>query len=47
MGWGRGQWETDEVPFGWDLSTLLLPPLGPLPLPKGLEPALFHGGQAA
>lgn len=47
MGWGRGRWETEEVPFSWDLSTLLLPPLGPPPLPKGLEPALFHGGQAA
>ena len=48
-GWGGGvgRWETDEVPFSWDLSTLLLPPPGPPPLPKGPGPALFLRGQAA
>ena len=44
---GVGRWETDEVPFSWDLSTLLLPPPGPPPLPKGPGPALFLRGQAA
>lgn len=47
MGVGARQWETDEVPLAGTFLPYSFLPLGPLPLPKGLEPALFHGGQAA